>query len=63
MNMYESKTKQNLCQNKNKDFIQKSNDMMIEIKRAMEETSKDPDVIWRASVMHHPLFGIPKDYQ
>ena len=29
----------------------------------MEMTNKDPDVIWRASVMHHPLFGLPLDYQ
>ena len=33
------------------------------IKKTMEEQSKDDKIIWKASNMHHPMFGLNNDYQ
>ena len=38
--------------------------MMQWIKETLEEQSKDQKIIWKASSMHHPMFGLHyDDYQ
>ena len=44
-------------------FVQKGNEQMEWIKRTMEEQLKDEKIIWKASNMHHPMFGLHNDYQ
>lgn len=45
-------------------FVQKGNEQMEWIKKTMEEQSKDDKIIWKASNMHHPMFGLHyDDYQ
>ena len=41
-----------------KDFERKGDQMMRELKKAMQDQDGDKNLIWKASVMHHMMFGL-----
>jgi len=42
-------------------FVQRGNEQMEWIKKTMTEQSQDDKIVWKASSMHHPMFGMHYD--
>lgn len=43
---------------KDQDFVRKADEMMQWINEQLELIKQDNKIIWKGTIMHHPIFGL-----